>query len=126
MNYTLLTYGLYLIIALGLTLWVARILFKNGQIFLDEVFTHPPGLASSINRLLLTGFYLINFGYAVYTMQLMNPVDHWVELMEVLSKKIGLLILILGAMHLFNLYMLFRMRKKARQAHYLNQQVQHD
>jgi hypothetical protein len=35
------------------------------------------------------------------------------EVIENLSLKIGLIILILGAMHFFNLYIFFTLRKKA-------------
>jgi hypothetical protein len=38
MNATVITYGIYLIIALPLTVWVARSLFRNGRVFLVECF----------------------------------------------------------------------------------------
>ena len=70
MNYTILTYSIYLPTTVLLTIWVARTLFKNGRVFLVEIFHRDEVLADSVNKLLLVGFYLVNVGYAVYTLNL--------------------------------------------------------
>jgi len=115
MNYTILTYGLYLPITIVLTVWVANTLFKNGRVFLITIFHSDELLADSLNKLLLVGFYLINIGYAVYTLKIQTLVLDYQQLIETLSLKIGLIILILGAMHFFNLFILFNLRRKAQQ-----------
>lgn len=115
MNYIIITYSLYLIITIALTIWVARTLFKNGKVFLIDIFHGNKELADSVNNLLLVGFYLINIGYAVYTLQVTGSIVNTQEVIEALSLKIGLIILILGAMHFFNLYIFFTLRKKATQ-----------
>jgi hypothetical protein len=113
MNYIILTYSFYLVITVCLTIWVARTLFKNGKVFLVDIFHGNKELADSVNNLLLVGFYLINIGYAVYTLQIETAITNVQEVIEKLSIKIGLIILILGAMHFFNLYIFFALRKKA-------------
>lgn len=113
MNYIIITYSFYLLITLGLTIWVARTLFKNGKVFLVDIFHGNQELADSVNNLLLVGFYLINLGYAVYTLQVTNSINNVQEVIEELSIKVGLIILILGGMHFFNLYIFFSLRKKA-------------
>jgi hypothetical protein len=115
MNYIIITYSLYLVITMALTIWVARTLFKNGKVFLVDIFHGNKELADSVNNLLLVGFYLINIGYAVYTLQVTGSIVNTQEVIEKLSLKIGLIILILGAMHFFNLYLFFTLRKKATQ-----------
>lgn len=115
MNYIIITYSLYLVITIALTIWVARTLFKNGKVFLIDIFHGNKELADSVNNLLLVGFYLINIGYAVYTLQVTGGIVNTQEVIEKLSLKIGLIILILGAMHFFNLYIFFTLRKKATQ-----------
>ena len=115
MNYIIITYSLYLVITIALTIWVARTLFKNGKVFLIDIFHGNKELADSVNNLLLVGFYLINIGYAVYTLQVTGGIVNTQEIIEKLSLKIGLIILILGAMHFFNLYIFFTLRKKATQ-----------
>ena len=115
MNYIIITYSLYLIITIALTIWVARTLFKNGKVFLIDIFHGNKELADSVNNLLLVGFYLINIGYAVYTLQVTSAISNVQQVIEKLSLKIGLIFLILGGMHFFNLYIFFTLRKKATQ-----------
>jgi len=116
MNYTILAYSIYLPVSVALTIWVARTLFKNGRIFLVEIFHKDEILADSVNKLLLVGFYLVNIGYAVYTLKIWGSIDTSQAVIETLSEKIGWIILILGAMHFFNLFILFNLRRRAQQA----------
>lgn len=113
MSSIILTYSLYLIITFSVTIWVARTLFKNGRVFLIDIFHGNNALADSVNNLLVVGFYLINIGYAVFTLKLTNNISNTQEIIENLSFKIGLIVLILGAMHFFNLYIFFTLRKRA-------------
>lgn len=113
MSYIIITYLCYLTITIILTIWVARTLFKNGKVFLIDIFHGNKELADSVNNLLLVGFYLVNLGYAIYTLQVYSPINNIQEVIECLSVKIGLIILILGGMHFFNLYIFFNLRKKA-------------
>lgn len=115
MNYIIITYCFYLLISITLTVWVAKTLFKNGKIFLYDIFHGNKELADSVNNLLLVGFYLINIGYVVYTLQIYDDITNVQEVLENLSLKIGLIILILGVMHFLNLYIFFNLRKKAMQ-----------
>jgi hypothetical protein len=113
MTYIITTYLLYLLITICLTIWVARTLFKNGKVFLMDIFHGNKEMADSVNNLLLVGFYLVNIGYAVYTLQVGHSIINLQELIEGLSLKVGLIILILGGMHFFNLYIFFKLRKRA-------------
>jgi hypothetical protein len=107
------TYLSYLIISVALTVWVARTLFKNGRIFLVDSFLGNEPLADSINHLLVVGFYLINLGYVTMALKSADkPVDLQ-GVLETLSGKIGWVLLILGAMHFFNLFIFSKMRKRA-------------
>jgi hypothetical protein len=114
MSYIIFSYSLYLVITIALTVWVAHKLFTNGKIFLVDIFHGNEPLAASVNNLLLTGFYLINIGYAVYTLRIAAQVPNWQGVFESLSTKIGLIILILGGMHFFNLYLFYKMRSRAK------------
>ena len=113
MNYTVVSYLIYLPVTLAATIWVARTLFSNGSVFLLEIFQRDEELARSVNKLLLAGFYLVNIGYAVYTLETTASIFTMQSLIEVLSVKIGWIILVLGAMHFFNIFILFGLRKKA-------------
>ena len=113
MNYSILTYALYMPLAIMLTVWVARTLFTNGRIFLVDIFHGNELLADSVNKLLVVGFYLINIGYAVYTLRILGQIDSVRLVIERLSLKIGAIILILGMMHFFNLFVFFKLRRRA-------------
>jgi hypothetical protein len=113
MSYILLTYALYLVLSIILTIWVARTLFKNGKIFLVDIFHGNLDLAQAVNNLLVVGFYLVNVGYAVNTLRVTDTISNTRELIEILSLKIGTIILILGGMHFFNMFVFFRLRKRA-------------
>ena len=113
MNYIVCTYALYLLISIGLTIWVAGTLHKNGRLFLVDAFHGNEPLADSINHLLLVGFYLINIGYVSLALKYGDKAANLQELLEALSTKVGAVLLILGAMHFFNLYVFSKMRKRA-------------
>ena len=107
------TYLLYLGISIALTIWVGRTLFKNGRVFLVDVFHGNESLADSVNHLLVVGFYLINFGYVSLALKLGYDVATAREGIEALSLKVGMVLLVLGGMHFFNLLIFSRMRRRA-------------
>jgi len=116
MNATLWTYGVYIVISIALTIWVGRTLHKNGRIFLVDVFAGNDALADSVNHLLLVGFYLVNFGFVSLALKLQTHVRDAIESVEVLSYKIGYVLVVLGAMHFLNVYVFSRIRRATQQA----------
>ena len=111
--YIVWSYFAYLVISLAITVWVAQTLHKNGRIFLIDAFHSNVELADSVNRLLLVGFYLINVGYVTLTLRTTVDLADWRGSIELLSDKIGMVLLVLGIMHFSNLYVFSRMRKRA-------------
>ena len=105
-----LTYVVYLALSIALTVWVARTLFRNGRAFLLEVFAGRADLADSVNQLLLVGFYLVNLGYVSLALRLDGGVSGVQQSIEALSQKLGFVLLVLGAMHFGNLWLLHRLR----------------
>ena len=113
MNYFIITYAVYLIVSIALTVWVAKVLFKNGRIFLVDIFHGNAELADSVNKLLVVGFYLINIGYMSLVLKEEGLIANTQVVVEVLSRKLGYIILILGAMHFVNLIVFFKLRNRA-------------
>ncbi len=107
------TYAAYLVITVGMTVWVARTLSKNGLVFLVDAFDDREDLAGSINHLLVVGFYLINLGYVSLALRFGTRPTNLVEAIEYLSTKVGLALLVLGAMHFFNMYVIANWGRKA-------------
>jgi hypothetical protein len=112
-TYVVWSYLAYLTASIGLTIWVAHTLHKSGRIFLVDAFHGNAPLADSVNHLLVVGFYLINFGYVFLALRLGAKPWDLPSGIEFFSTKIGLVLLVLGGMHFFNLYVFSRMRRRA-------------
>jgi len=104
------TYIVYLAISIAMTIWVARTLSTNGRIFLVDSFGGNEPLADSVNHLLVVGFYLINVGYVTLALKYGDKPHDLGEAMEFLSTKVGLVAIVLGAMHFFNMYVISKIR----------------
>lgn len=115
MDYMVVLYLVYVILSLGLAIWVGQTLFRNGRVFLVDAFGGREALADSINHLLLVGFYLINIGYISFALTSDVSVESWRRLLEVLSQKIGLVAIILGALHVGNVYVFRKIHHHERQ-----------
>lgn len=113
MNATVITYTLYLILAVSMTIWVARTLHKSGRIFLVDCFHGNTDLADSVNHLLLVGFYLINIGFVSLYLKTTEDIEAARGIFEMLSGKMGVVLLVLGGMHFFNLYVFTKLRRRA-------------
>src|ERR1700693_4255979 len=95
---TVWTYLAYLAISVALTIWVARTLHKNGRIFLVDSFLGNEPLADSVNHLLAVGVYLVNAGYVALALKYGEKPVNLAQAIETLSTKVGLVLLVLGAM----------------------------
>ena len=112
---TVWTYLCYLAISIALTVWVARTLHKNGRIFLVDSFLGNELLADSVNHLLVVGFYLVNIGFVSLALKYGDKAVDAQTGLEILSSKVGLVLVVLGVMHFFNLYVFSRLRRRALQ-----------
>lgn len=110
-NIIVVTYVVYLLISVALTIWVAHTLHKRGAIFLVEAFHGNSELAASVNHLLVVGFYLINIGYVSLALKTGALILTSRAAIELLSDKVGMVLLVLGGMHFFNLFVFSRIRR---------------
>lgn len=106
------SYGLYLAISIGITIWVAHTLHSNGAVFLIQCFGHNEELARSTNHLLVVGFYLVNIGFITLTLSFGAEPTTWPEAIRFLSGKVGLAVMVLGGMHFFNMTAIARFGRK--------------
>lgn len=112
----LIGYAIYLPIALFLTYYVSKTLFKNSKIYMLDIFKDREEIADATNKLFETGFYLLNLGFALMILEIYLYKDSYQELIEKLSYKIGGFSIYLGIMLFLNLYFFFRGKRKASQA----------
>ena len=113
-DFTLIAYYVYIPVSILLTWYVARNLFKNGLVYMMDIFNGRKEIAVSTNQLFKTGFYLLNVGFALWILQ-MGYIENTQELIEELGQKIGGFSVYLGFVLFFNLFMFFRGKKAASQ-----------
>jgi hypothetical protein len=106
-------YLAYLLLSIAITVWVARTLHRSGRAFLIDAFHGQTALADSVNHLLVVGFYLINLGWIVSSLRTYGELDTARAAIELLSEKVGWVLLVLGLMHFFNLFLFTRIRRRA-------------
>ena len=117
MTIVTISYLVYVTISIALTIWVARTLHRNGRVFLIDAFHGSEPRADSVNHLLVVGFYLINIGYVTLALKYGDKPDTLQSAIEFLSTKVGLVLVVLGGMHFFNMFYFDKMRPKAGRGH---------
>ncbi|MER5495138.1 hypothetical protein ACSMX9_18725 [Streptomyces sp. LE64] len=109
---TWIAYLVYTVVGIGLTVWVARTLSRNGRIFLSDVLRGNEKLADAVNHLLVVGFYLVNLGFVALYLNQDDEITEAREVFEALSTKLGVVLLVLGVLHLANVWVLNRIRRR--------------
>ena len=103
-NYLMVSYISYLMITVFITVYVGWFCHKNGWLHLKQIFKKEQELALKLNNLLLTGYYLLNIGYAIVSINYWETVQSWEDVLSVVSLKAGTIVICLGIMHYFNLW----------------------
>src|SRR5690242_6045333 len=114
--YIVYSYFVYLVISVTVTIWVARTLHRRGRIFLVDAFHGQQELADSVNHLLVVGFYLINVGYVTYALRTSENPLGLRQAIELDSDKLGIVLLDLGLMHFFNLFVFTGISRRAQES----------
>lgn len=110
----IIAYAVYLPIAILLTYYVARNLFRNSEIFMLEIFRGKKDIALATNKLFEIGFYLLNIGYVLLILR-MRLIDNYQDVIERVAFKIGGVSIYLGILLFLNLYLLFRGKRASKQ-----------
>jgi hypothetical protein len=106
------TYVSYLLLSVALTVWVASVLSKHGKVFLADVFNRDEHLVVAVNQLLVVGFYLINIGFVALWLRTSDTVTTASQVVETLAVKLGTVALVLGGVHLVNVWVLNGFRRR--------------
>ena len=112
MNLSLLTFVLYLIVAGNTTYFLGRSLYTNGEHFLASIFITRPEMVQPTNKVLLAGFYLLNLGFVLLFFTQQHNLSGIPSCVEFLSEKLGVVYLVLGCMHLFNIFVFITIERK--------------
>jgi hypothetical protein len=95
----------YLLIGVPVIVWVGLDLFKNGLPLIVNLYQDIE-LSKTINKLLLVGYYLVNIGYLAITVHIPREAIPISTGLEIIAEKLGLILLILGILHLNNILVL--------------------
>ena len=105
------TYAIYLTICTSITVWVARTLGNHAPAFLDDSNHERSELTNAVTRLLIVGFYLVNLGVISLALKYGDPAQDITSAMELLSTKVGAILISLGLVHFIVLAKLGAMRR---------------
>ena len=105
------TYITYIAISICITIFVSRTLSKNGEIYLVDGFNGNVELAKSVNHMLVVGFYLLNIGFVLLRMQTGAAIVDIETMIVYLSSGIGLVLVVLGAVHFTNMFLIHQFRE---------------
>jgi len=106
MNFNILGYGLFTLTILLIIVYVGRICYRNGNIFVAALIPDHADLCLHINKSLLTGYYLVNIGYGTMTFIGWETILSAQQLVEVLAIRTAWIISILCFLHYLNIYLL--------------------
>lgn len=112
MTWTVATYLVYLALSLPLTVWVATELSRHGRVFLADALDDPD-LGRAVDRLLVVGFYLVNVGFISLFLRIDGVVDLR-GMIEQLSVKLGVVMLVVGLVHAVNVWVFASVRRRHR------------
>lgn len=116
MNYNILSYGLYAIITIYIIVWVGKAFHRNGRMFILSLFENNEVTTDTTNNLLLVGYYLFNIGYAILQFSFWQQINNMQELILNISIKLGILVLILAALHYNNMFIIYLLSKNKKQS----------
>lgn len=120
-NYNVISYFVYLTFTFYVTVIVGRILYKRGLPFLLDMFSNNETLANILNKSLLLGYYLINLGFTTVSINTFYHIASSTQLVEELSKRIGLNIMSIAIIHYLNLFTFSHFSKQIQHLYKNNQ-----
>lgn len=103
MSENVISYLIYLLVIAAITFYVGQVLYKNGRHFLIDIFNGDIKTVDPVNKILLTGYYLINLGYAMLMITQWRVVSNYKEMIEYLAENVGEIVLTLAVLHYFNI-----------------------
>lgn len=123
MTDTVISYLAYVVLCVGVTIWVGRTLRHHGSVYLTDGHEENRSLHEALSHLLVVGFYLINLGVICFVLKVDRAVADMQASIEMLSTKVGTVLLILGGVHFVVLVALAGARKQAAIEHRANHRL---
>lgn len=100
-------YLIYFFFAYLITVHAGLVFYRNGRLYILQLLNDNENLASAINRMLLTGYYLLNLGYVAVSIRYWSTITTWEQLVVTVTTLTGKIILILAIVHFCNMLSIF-------------------
>lgn len=108
-------YLLYFICTYIVTVRAGWIFYRNGRVYILQLTGGNETLTDAINKLLLTGYYLLNLGYAAVAIRSWTDILTLEQLIVSVVSLMAKIMLLLAIIHFFNLlsiYLVSRYRNR--------------
>lgn len=112
MNYNILAYGIFLSTMIFIIVYVGRLFYRNGRVFILALFRGDAVQTDHMNQLLLVAYYLFNIGYAFVELRFWDKIVNVAQLVSSLASNVGLLVFILAVTHYFNMALIYFLSKR--------------
>lgn len=105
-------YIIYLLVTYVITVRVGFLFYRNGRVFILNLLHHDERLTDFINRILLTGYYLLNLGYAALMHAGWQAITSWLDLFTSIISMTARIMLTLAVMHFCNMIVIYFLSKR--------------
>lgn len=106
-----LAYIFYLFITYLITVHVGLRFYRNGRVYILRLLRGDVKLTEFINRMLLTGYCLLNLGYAALMLRSWKTIQTWAELLATICSMTGRIMLTLALIHFINMAIILLMSR---------------
>ena len=106
MNYNVLAYIIYLILTIFIIVFVGRLFYRNGRIFILVLLKDDAIMTDYVNNILLIAYYLFNIGYAFFKLRYWTKISNTEMLIASITSNMGVLIFILAFTHYMNMLLI--------------------
>src|SRR5436190_2537117 len=108
----ILAYIIYLLITYFVTVHVGLAFYRNGRLYILNLLEGDEILTDSINKILLTGYYLLNLGYAAVMISFWETIGTYAELIASIGTMTGRILITLGSIHFLNMAVIYFISKR--------------
>jgi len=113
-----LAYIFYLFITYFITVRTGLLFYRNGRVYILTLLQGDGQLTDFINKMLLTGYYLLNLGYAATMIRFWKTIATFTELLTSIASMTGTIMLTLAVIHFINMTAIYFISKRNNHLHH--------
>ena len=98
-----LAYLIFITVSIVITFVVGNSLHKTGKVFLSNLFDDEIEIMLTINNVLLAGYYLLNIGFVLYTINNWEDIREVYQLIHQTGYHLAIILIVLASIHYVNI-----------------------